>query len=369
MILGILVHAIWSLVPARARVITHTGRSNGVGVHAVLADDEYSRMNWLGTQNPRALTTNHRDDAVGNGEIHRASTENIDENSRKPPSFVAGCFRIEFDGSTGGRLLIPVMKDLFSVFVDAEWRDAEQVFDADGKAHFFVVLHLAHAHEEIAVLIGVVHLESREDVRCALHSQQGELLGPGLVGIFELDNRRSIADGVDVPSALKQFVFELVAAFAALAAFQNADALGAQCAECGDCRAYDTRMHPVRVARSVSGETAIPRKIDLDADGFSFDMVVDPADLVKHLAELRGQVFIVVVDFGDGHWFCRSRRYTSCVFCGANWSRSRCGIGNRHCTCSETRHCQPIAPRQPFTHGVASFIRSKRLPITKALES
>src|SRR5690242_4191063 len=172
MILGILVHAVRRLMPARARVIAHTRCGDGVGVHAVLADDEYSRMNRLGTQNPWALTTNHRNDTVGDGEIHRARAENVDENARESPPFIATPLSIEFGGCARRSLYLPIVEDGFAIAVNAQRRNTEQVLDAKSEPHFFMVLHLAHAHEEVAVFIRMVQLKGGEDIWFALDLQQ-----------------------------------------------------------------------------------------------------------------------------------------------------------------------------------------------------
>src|SRR5579872_3160390 len=132
MILGILVDAVWCLVASRAWIVAHAGCGHGVGIHTVLPDDENTRVNGLGAQHPGALTTDHGDDAIGDGEIHWAGAENIDQNPREPPPFIAGRFRIEFHRSAGGRLLISVMKHLLAIDVDTERRDAEEILDADG---------------------------------------------------------------------------------------------------------------------------------------------------------------------------------------------------------------------------------------------
>src|SRR5208283_2191391 len=110
-------------------------------------DDEDSRMTGLGTKDPGALAANHGDDAVGDGEVHWARAENVDENAREPPAFVAGRLRIEFGGRAGRRLHVPVVENLLAIAIQAGWRNAEQVLDADGDAHLFVVFHLAQAHE------------------------------------------------------------------------------------------------------------------------------------------------------------------------------------------------------------------------------
>ena len=65
----------------------------------------------------------------------------------------------------------------------------------------------------------------------------------------------------------------------------------------------------MRVARRVSGERSVAGQIDFDADRLPLDLVSDPADLIEHLAELRGQVLVVAADLGDGYRFRRSRRY------------------------------------------------------------
>src|SRR5262245_47029841 len=91
-------HAIGRFTPAGAWVVAHRGCGHGVGIHAVLTDDENSRMNRLGAEHPRALATNHGDDAVGDGEVYRTRAKNIDENSWQAPTFVPIRFRIEFRG-------------------------------------------------------------------------------------------------------------------------------------------------------------------------------------------------------------------------------------------------------------------------------
>ena len=107
----------------------------------------------------------------------------------------------------------------------------------------------------------------------------------------------------DVPTAGEQLVFEFVAELATVGAFKNPDALCAERAERRDRRANDARVHPMRVARRVSGEGSVAGQIDLDADRLPLDLVFDPADLVEHLAELRGQVLVVAADLGDGYRF------------------------------------------------------------------
>ncbi len=146
--------------------------ATAVGIHAVPADDEDSRMTGLepSTHGPSPPTMETMPSAMARS-TGRAP-ENIDQNSRQPPAFVAVRLRIEFGGSAGRRLHLSVVEDGLPVAVHAQRRDAEQVLDAEGESHLFVVLHLAHAHEEIAVLIGVVQLEGREDVRFAPDLQQ-----------------------------------------------------------------------------------------------------------------------------------------------------------------------------------------------------
>ena len=210
------------------------------------------------------------DDAVGDGQVHRARAENIDENAREPPAFVAGRLRIEFGGRAGRRLHVPVVENLLAVAIQASWRNAEQVLNADGEAHLFVVFHLAHAHEEIAVLIGVVHQEGWENVWLALDLEQRVLLGlADRVRILEFNMGRCVADGGDVPTTCKQLVFEFVAELAAVGAFKNADALCAERSKRRDRRAHDARVHPMRVARRVSRERGVAGQIDFDARPFS----------------------------------------------------------------------------------------------------
>src|SRR5579871_834205 len=117
MILGILKHAIGRLMAAGAGVIAHAGRGHSVGIHAVLADNEDTRMHGLGTQDPWTLAADHGDDAVSNREVDRPGPENIYQNSRQPPSFVTGRLRIEFDGSARRRLRVSVVEDLLPVAI------------------------------------------------------------------------------------------------------------------------------------------------------------------------------------------------------------------------------------------------------------
>src|SRR5581483_4233686 len=272
-------------------------------------------MSGLGTQDPWSFASDHGNDAVGDREVHRARAENVDQNSGEPPAFVPVRLRIEFSGRAGRRLHLPIAEDGLPVAIQAHRRDAEEVLDADGETHFLVVLHLAQAYEKIAVFIGMVQLERRKDVRLALDPQQGVLLALAeRVGVLEFDHRRCIANCSDIPTPREQLVLEFVAGLAAAGALENADALRAECTERRHHRTDHAGMHPMCIARRVSGKSSATREIDLDSDSLPLHLIADPTDLIEHGPESGRQVLVVTADLGDRYWFCRTRRYESRTF-------------------------------------------------------